>query len=380
MTSDELQSKTIRWLRFPLAIAVVFAHDFARGEVYAHLSTIDWLNLSISDTYNIIRELLSDIIARGARPCFFIFSGFLFFNNIGKWSKQTYFDKIKRRFFTLIIPYILWNIIPILVKGFFLLKQFDGSLTIWLNELWENGILKIFWNYHDWTGVSKNIFGILIPYYYPCNYPLWFIRDLIILAFLAPLIFYFIKYTKFAGVIALGICFITQIWLTIPGFSIDAVFFYSIGAYFSINGKNMIKELQTGWIIWLIIAVIAMFFSLFLTGSKVFFFRTIFVAFGSITFINIVSLLLERGRISADSAAVSFLSKTSFFIFAAHSVCLLSWAILLVNTVIQSNNTFLLIVKYLLAPFVCVIFCITVFYIMKKITPKLLNLITGSRL
>lgn len=38
-------------------------------------------------------------------------SGYLFFKNLEYWNNQEYVKKIKSRFWTLFIPYILWNLI-----------------------------------------------------------------------------------------------------------------------------------------------------------------------------------------------------------------------------------------------------------------------------
>jgi hypothetical protein len=75
INKEGLQSQTIRLLRLPLAVAVVFTHNiFKPEEVYTSISQIDWLNISGMDVYNSIRYLVSHLIARCARPCFYIFS------------------------------------------------------------------------------------------------------------------------------------------------------------------------------------------------------------------------------------------------------------------------------------------------------------------
>ena len=378
INTEGLQSQTIRWLRFPLAVAVVFTHNISNTEVNAYISQIDWLNLSGMDVYNSIQYLVSCLIARCARPCFFIFSGFLFFQKINEWNKQVYFEKIKRRVKTLIIPYLLWNIIPLVIMFFFRFIRSDGSLTMWFDQLNEKGILKVFWNYHSSSGI--NILGNPVTWYYPYNWTLWFVRDLIVLSFLSPLIYYFLKNTKLVGIVILGICFCTQVWIFIPGFIIDSVFFFSFGAFFSIHGKMFDTELSKGKIIWLLLAMTTMILTIYYHATNMtVILVNLFIIAGSITTINFGTWLMERGWINGNSASVRFLAKTSFFIFVMHTVFLLQWSNRIVNLIIISDSAFFLILKYLTAPFLCVCICVGLYYLADKIAPKLLKVLTGNR-
>ena len=377
---NDLPSKTIRLLRFPLAVAVVFAHEISRRETGGQILQIDWLNFSGMELYNCIRILISNVIVLGARPCFFIISGFLFFKNITIWKNRFYIDKIKRRFTTLIIPYLLWILIPVTLKAIYFFFLFDGSFELFKSELLENGILKIFWDYHDFGTSCNNIFGTPVYSYFPYNPPLWFLRDLIMLTFLAPLVYFFIKYSKIAGIIVLGICYYTQVWIYISGFSIDAFFFFSLGAYFSINNKNMMLELQKSKLLWLFIAIITMFLSLYFAGSNNYdFFRRIYIIAGSITAINIATVIVKRDNKIWDTPLITFLSKTSFFIFAAHTVGLMRLSNHITNIILKWDNLFFLIIRYFTAPLICVSLCIALYYIASKTFPKLLKILTGSR-
>lgn len=360
MTSEELQSKTISWLRFPLAFAIVLNHTVDTDELMTAISQIDYSRLCGTDIYNYFRLILSDIICRVATPCFCIFSGFLFFYKTKEWNRNTYFQKIRRKTRTLVIPYTLWNIIPIVIMAFFTFIMFDGSFSIYMNQLWEKGILKIFWNYHE---------GL-----YPYNLPLWFLRDLIVVAFLSPLVYYFVKYTKLYSLFILGVFYFTNFWF--PVVSIRALFFFTLGAYFSIHGKNMVVELRKGKQAWIILTVIVLILSMYFKGTDTF--RYVFVLFnvaGCITAIIVASYLIESGRVSVHP----FLSKTSFFIFATHHVYLLWNCQKLLHLMFTSDNALILTMKYILAPVICVAICLGLYYTAKKTVPNLLNILTGSR-
>lgn len=113
--NDTIVSKVISFLRFPLIVAVVFIHS----EPHIFI-THDLDNYKI---YEIIFFLLSKTVAGAAVPIFFFISGFLFFYH-GDFSASQYIKKCKNRIHTLLIPYIIWNIIVYVIL---LLKQHLSS-------------------------------------------------------------------------------------------------------------------------------------------------------------------------------------------------------------------------------------------------------------
>ena len=365
MTKEELQSKTITWLRFPLAVAIVLVHT-VDYDLRAVVLQIDYSNLSGMDIYNVIRFLVSDVFCRVATSCFCIFSGFLFFYKNNVWNINVYFKKIKRKTRTLALPYVLWNIIPVAITALLAVMKFEDSMSD-MNKLWEGGILKIFWNY-----LEGNYPGI-----YPYNIPLWFLRDLIVIVFLSPLVYYLVKYLKWYCIFILGFLFITKFWFPIVFLNIRTLFFFSLGAFFSVHGKNMIVELQKRKLFWFFSTLIAFSLLMYYNGTdKYGYFADLFNITGSITTIIIASILVEHGRVSINS----FLAKTSFFIFASHAgLSVLGFSKMSLNFIFVSNNAFILTMKYFLVPVICVSVCVGLYYIAQKITPKLLGILTGSR-
>lgn len=66
-------SETIKFLRFPLAVMVVYIHSFGQP-TDVDLLNIDWTAFNFSDLYNIIRITISRIISHCAVPIFFLIS------------------------------------------------------------------------------------------------------------------------------------------------------------------------------------------------------------------------------------------------------------------------------------------------------------------
>lgn len=104
-------SQSINMLRFPLAILVVFVHGFGADIDVAQLHAS---GLTGAAVYDYVRLFCSVVIARSAVPIFFIISGYLLFRKVEEYSKQVYVGKLKKRWHSLVIPYLSWNVLIVL--------------------------------------------------------------------------------------------------------------------------------------------------------------------------------------------------------------------------------------------------------------------------
>ena len=370
----ELQSKTIEWLRFPLAVLVVFIHMFP----IVNIQNIDYLNFNLNNFYDIIRTLISHTLGIIAVPSFFMFSGYFFFNKVKEWNRNVYFTKIKTRFKTLVVPYFMFNIAAIIFTVLLNILKADGSIYPFLNKLLDNWY-SIFWNYNSWDANNQNILGQnLQASYGPFVLPLWFLRDLIVMVFISPVVYYLIKYTKIWGIVILGLFYYTKIWIEIPGYSaqlfLTAFFFFSLGAFFGINNKNIVIELLKYKKIWLVVSLITMPLCVYYFGTaENKFYLPLFALSGVISTINITSYFMKRGKLKVRE----LLSKSSFFLYATH-IFILRF-IKEIFDKIAGNNTILLLVEYFTVPFLITGIILCIYLLMKRFTPKLLSLLIGSR-
>ena len=137
------QYDIINALRLPLIVLVTYAHSY--GGVIEGYSVLG----SGWDSYEVLKIMVSQTLVKVAMPAFFVMSGYLFFANVEQFNKEIFSQKIRRRIKTLLIPYIIWNLL-MAVK----LKTIN---------------LSFFWT--------------------PANMPLWFLRDLMIVSLLSPIIY-----------------------------------------------------------------------------------------------------------------------------------------------------------------------------------------------
>lgn len=368
-SEHELLLSTISWLRFPLIIAVVFIHLNPNVDI----QLINYKELKWIDLYRLIATLCSHVIPIIAVPCFFMFSGFLYFFKMKEWNKTVYLTKTKKRIYTLVIPYILWNMIPIFLN--ILYKTILGDLDGYLATIVDGGVLKVFWNYHE-AEEYINLLGWKYKVYYPINIPLWFLRDLIVVVILSPLVYYFVRNTKYYGVILLGVLYYFRIWVFIPGFSIQCLFFFSFGAYFSINKKSFITVFNRNKEIWFIMMLTSIVLVTYYDNTYMnAVFYPMFIISGIASVVIIISNLLLNGKVKVNQ----YLAKTSFFIYVMHTVFFLSFFMKLLNYVFPEESVFLMILKYFLTPLFVAISCLFLYGVMRKIAPRILMILTGGR-
>lgn len=376
----KLQSSVIDWLRFPLAIAVIFIHSF--GVCPLDLDALHSNPFTGMSIYNWIRICFSHVFTHIAVPTFYVISGYLFFCNWGgQWSRQLYNKKLKSRFHTLIIPYFCWNLIAILVIVVSKIAAFifkGKPLSNILTYFQENGWLRMFWDNNIWGGDYLNWLGLSMSSSGPIDLPLWFLRDLIVVIILVPVIFFYLKHTKFYGLILLAASYVTQIWPDIHGLSITAVFFSSVGAYLGINGKNMIVEFRRFRNLSYISAFIFLIITVWFDGRNTelgSLFHPLYIISGVCAIFNLAAQLLKKNKVKVHS----FLSQSTFFIYAVHTLLVLRLCSFIVRNIIGGSSAFALIISYLTIPVLTVGVCLLLFFLMKKLTPRLLGILTGNR-
>ena len=157
-------------------------------------------------------------------PGFFFISGYLFF-----LSQKTYFQKLYTRIHTLLIPYLLWNLFLLLLYLLAYVAGYpqdingrsiaDYNLTDYLRLFWDRG------SYDNGNFV-------------PLLCPLWYIRNLLIISIISPLLLYIIKYTR---VIFLLIIAVWWMMTYHNAFIPQTILFFSLGAYFTILSINPLE-------------------------------------------------------------------------------------------------------------------------------------------
>lgn len=329
-----------------MAALVVLLHTAALGVGSTH------------PVYSTLCIALGRGICRVAVPCFFLISGYLFFSKLeDQWDTRIWLDKLKKRVRTLLIPYLLWNLI--------------AALAIW-------GYHWLFARMHGETYPA--LFDSIIQAQglwdasggLPFDGPLWFIRYLMIFVLAAPLFWFFIKYFRGWGILVLSLVFIAI------GFIPEGVVFFAAGAWFKMEKKNMLEAFdhwKYGVFILSALSLIALTLTfrnhleLYRISSSV------FILSGTAAFFLLAGMRVEKG-----AALPPLLVHSSFFIFAAHNILILHdfshWIIL---HLLPFQGEWVECVDLFLRPSIAVATCILLYKTMEWITPKTLSLLTGGR-
>ncbi len=227
---DFILSKTVNFLRFPLAVLVVLIHaNYLKLSVGSNIFKYGYCSFPI---LNNIIYIFAGLFASAAVPLFFCISGYMFFSNLEKFDFKIYSNKIKRRGKSLFIPYLFWNLAVIIL--FWVAQTFVPGLMSGSKKLIVDYSLKDF-VYAFWATKENGN---------PMCYQLWFIRDLMVTFVLSPAIFCFIKKMKWSFIVILLFMWINSFEVSIEGISFVALSFFSLGSFFAINDINFILFLE----------------------------------------------------------------------------------------------------------------------------------------
>lgn len=363
--TDELQSRTISFLRFPLIVGVVLIHSVFGESYLEKLTMTPDIDFPI---YTTVSYLFSQIISRIAVPLFFFFSGFLFFYRTS-FSSQTYIQKLKKRSKTLLIPYLIWNLITLAFT--FTIQLLVPNLLSGRNKLISDYTATDFlWTFWD----TKMIDPLSHEHHFPIDFPLWFIRDLMIVVLLSPVIYFLIKKLKHYAVAALGILWMFGWWINVTGFSSAAVFFFSFGAYFSIYGKNFVEAMKPFLSISAVTYTILTIAELCLRGYE----WTSYLHNANILVGIVLSVSLSAHFISKGTWKVCpFLAESSFFIYVYHGMITGRLTALFSKFLPPSDMVLLFI--YLFCPAITIGAGLLAYRCLKRYLPKTTAFVTGGR-
>lgn len=373
-------SESINMLRFPLAILVVFVHGFGADIDVAQLHASGLTGLAV---YDYIRLFFSVVIARSAVPVFFIISGYLLFLKVEDYSKTVYMDKLRKRLYTLVVPYFSWIILFILWTLMFMVGGILLHGKPWIriiDYLHENGCLHMFWDSSVW-GKRFTWLGVETHNSGPVLLPFWYMRDLIIMVVLSPVIYWLINKTKIIFLILLLAIYVFDIrvsWMS--GTFTWASLFFSLGSYFAINKKDF-SDVLWKWKKVICAVAVGLMVCQTYTGSAMGdevsrMIHPWLVIFQSFALIILASALCKYPKLYDINKK---LARTSFFIYALHPF-ILYHVIAAVNKVMTMGDTwYVMTFNYLSAPLICVGICIGIYWMLQKLMPGVLRVIIGER-
>lgn len=355
--TDRLLTRAITALRFPLSIGIVLLHTIIVGQSYPYGIKIEYgQNIFLDIVEYVSQREIGDI----AVPLFFFISGFLFFYKVN-FTLGVCKIKLRKRIRSLIIPYILWNTLWLIF-----------SLVCYL--LFPTMLSSVKESFDDF-----NIFSLVDGYIGYCKgpflAPLWFIRDLMFINLFAYPLFYLLKNYDYVLVPLLLALFMLKIGYETSYIGSRSWSMYALGAWFSINKKNILCELHPYkmWIIAGFIMLIIVRALLHFNNMETTIVGQIELLLGLFGLILIAAICVEKMSYTyAERCA-----KASFFVYASHMFVInlpnKLWVCLLpVNALTAS-------IVQLAIPILVSISLYYVFIFLRNLIPNHIGILIGGR-
>ena len=341
-------SIVISWLRFPLILLIIMLHCYSVQKLEGN-----------HEMYSNVMYPFALWLGETGVPGFFFISGFLFF-----FSKKTYLEKLRSRIHTLLVPYFLWNFILLSLYIFAYAIGYPQSINGRnIADFSINDYLRLFW---DRGSYDKGNFVPLL-----C--PLWYIRNLIIMSVISPLLYYIIKYTR-----ELYLLIIAVWWLTTyhNAFIPQTLFFFSLGAYLSIlciNPLEMADKKKA------LIISLFFFFSICDIISHVLIETPISLQIHRLSLIsNIPVLLLLSDWAIRHGLSNKILTNSAFIVFCVHyPIVAILRKICMAKFGDASDIT--QIILYFVCVGISTLLSIFIYWGLNRYFPKTKNILSGNR-
>lgn len=358
-------SKRITALRFILACLVVLIH--AKVNEYVTPEGTFYFKEIAPNYVKAIIDALSNIIGGIAVPTFFIISGYLFFA-----KPKSISDTLQSKFKSIVLPYILWTVLVIIF--YFVAQYFNYTKSFFskiiLREWTWNDFLSAFWKSRYRDGDNPFIFQF------------WYLRDLIIMMIISPLIKLLGAKVPFAYFSGVTILFMSTIIGIVPNYLnlVSALFYFSLGL-FAVNHIEAVmdfvdsirlKEFLFSFIIMLTATVYARLVDL--PGNNFMYHLSIW--FTILLAIKVAGIILMNGRLFL---ILEYLSGFSFWIYALHEPLVLTSLKKLTVRIMPMEGWFF-VVQFFVDSIVCIFVLLISGIVIKKIMPKVFALFTGGRI
>ena len=349
-------SKRINSLRFLLMVFVVIIHNGIAEKTFTERG----IAAVIPDYVENIQRLIG-IITATAVPLFFLISSYLLYI-----KEKDFVPVLKKKCRSIAIPYILWNLL-------FVLLYFTMQTLPFTKAFFKTDAEHLISNYGviDWIDVFWGKITYRSEFGHPFAQQFWFMRDLFILNLL------FTGLKKLIDAFPLGV-FILCVVLWINNINIyivspEALIFFTLGCYpvkygLSIKDIDRIKISDITAVYGITIILEYIFWESMPVLHK------INIITGCIYFIKISRYCIENIRLYK---ILAWLEKYAFIVYAVHMAIMPQFLKVYIR-IIPLKGVYILLGYFfviMFGIFVSLIFGI----ILKKLFPKIYGVLTGGR-
>ena len=308
----------------------------------------------------VVRSCIAGIFGPCAVPMFYAISGYLFF--YGVTDVQKICEKMKKRIRTLIIPFV---IAALFFPLFFMMMEFVPGAAKHINS--DSYIEKF---------STMPILKILMSLFYdsgngmPWAYHLWFMRDLVIIVALSPLLYYLRRWTRYWS-----IAIVLVFYILFPQVQFSyAMYWFVAGSYvMDILGKLPRRIVVIMFVGFLLMAIYRQIYAY--DAWK--YFRIIEISLGVSSLWCIYDLFVSEKYRLISTPLLNTACQFTFFLYLYHEPAF--HIIVKGIPLILGENWFGYTMSFLLSPIIMAPIGISIGYAIKKYIPTIYGIIVGGR-
>lgn len=332
--------KMVTWYNMIFCVFVIWIHT-KNTDLFSNTNVI------LATIQNFIVENIAVVAVGG----FYICSGYLCFRNI---NAKKIPEKMKRRAFSLGVPYLVWNLIyylfHCLVIKVPLLSGYYEEIPLNLDEL-VNAVL-----------------------FYKYNPIFWYMQYLIVFVIMCPCIYLILKNKWIGGMSIFALWGLAEKGIVLNvnptlSYMINWLVLYMAGAFLGMHCRNLVEEHRKGNLEQIITILGTLFsFGLFKIYTSIG--TTLLYYF---FFSIMVWCLLKK----VEELPIKSWMENTFFIYAVHFMI-----VRFVNkiaAIVLGNSTYVGMGIFLLAPIMVFAICEILRKILKKYAPCFWKILSGNR-
>lgn len=299
-----------------------------------------------------LQKFIGNGICRIANCLFFCISGYLFARNIN--SSKDVWTKLKKRWKTLVPPYILWNIIFVL---WYVVLAITPGVSRFNNS---GGILESYQNqpFYD------TLYDMFID---PAAFQLWFLRDLLVMLLFTPVLFWITRKSWVVAMVLALCSTAVYAWL---------VYFW-LGIIIAMQRWNIEKYSRPKWLITSGMILFIGYAVYLVCGNH----GTVLLGLS----INVIGLYLvwaiydifAQGKCLADKGIWKYICGYSFFIYCFHEPAFN--IIKKLPLAIFGTSEPVLVFFYLINPWIMVGLAVITAKLLQRMAPQIYRTLTGGR-
>ena len=210
---------------------------------------------------------------------------------------------------------------------------------------------------------------------FPICYQLWFIRDLMVIMILSPLVYWALRAMKYYFLIIVCALWLTGWSLHIDALNTTTLLYFSTGAYFGITKQDFVAIAKR--IVWPALTIyifMGLADVIYLNESWHWYINRAAIPMGIVATIGLSARFVESNR----WLALPHLAGIGFFMYAFHGMPLTLMTKLAFKH-LNPQCDIAVLGLYFLCPLIVLCIGFTFYHLIARYLPRLMNLITGGR-